>query len=387
MIFIIIFWTSIALIFHSYVLYPLLLQILASKKKDNSDCYSKNDELPMVSIIMSVHNEEMVFNEKIRSIYYTLYPKDSFEVIVGSDASNDRTNKMGKVFTENYPNFNFFAYKTRRGKPAVLNDLVKSARSEILILTDAKVFFGIDTIFNLVKHFKNPGIDIVGGNLKTKKDTPVGIATQEKAFLSREINMKIAEGKIWGKTMGVYGAIYAIRKNSFTPVPENYSVDDFFITLAALVKGSKAIISGDAEAFEEVPDKMGTEYKRKLRISTGNFQNLFHFCPIFLKPWKSLFFVFFSHKAIRWIGPVLLVIIYLSNLMLVNHSGFYYLLFILYNILLISPLIDFLLGKLNIHIVFLRFISHFLAMNVALMGGLLKFLLGKKTNIWEPTKR
>ena len=137
------------------MLYPLILKFLSRNKKPNSEVYTPEDDLPMVSVIMSVHNEEMVIVEKIRSIYYTLYPQNKFEVLVGSDNSTDGTNRICKVYSGNYNEFRFFEFKKRQGKPAVVNQLVEKAKGEILILTDAKVFFEIDTIYELVKNFKN----------------------------------------------------------------------------------------------------------------------------------------------------------------------------------------------------------------------------------------
>jgi cellulose synthase/poly-beta-1,6-N-acetylglucosamine synthase-like glycosyltransferase len=220
------FWLSVLAILHTYLLYPWVLKILAGNKKENSIIYKPGDELPFVSIIMSVHNEEMVISEKIRSIYYTLYPLNKFEVLVGSDNSTDGTNLICKVYSENYEHFRFYPFTRRQGKPSVVNQLVDEARGDILILTDAKVFFEIKTISELVKHFQNNDIDIVGGNILNEKTNPVGISIQEKAFMNREIRMKYREGLIWGKTMGIYGAIYAIRKTAITKVPPDYSVDD-----------------------------------------------------------------------------------------------------------------------------------------------------------------
>lgn len=387
MILIILFWISIFLLFHSYVLYPLILKFLGRNKKENSQVYKPDDDLPFISIIIAAHNEERVIVEKIRSIYYTLYPFNKFEVIVGSDASTDGTNRICKVYTENYQGFKFFPFEKRQGKPAVVNQLVREARGELLILTDAKVFFNMDTLFELVKHFKNKEIHIVGGSIQAKVQKKDGISFQEKAFMSREIQMKDLEGKIWGQTMGIYGAVYAIRKSSFYPVPENFSVDDFFISLKVLEKGHKVIMNTSAITNEEVPNLMKTEFKRKIRISSGNFQNTFYFFKLALKLWTSLSFVFFSHKIIRWIGPFILLFIITSLSILQKRSDFYFYLFILQNIMLIIPLIDTILRKLNIHIVLLRFITHFTAMNIALLFGFFKYLFGVKTNIWQPTKR
>ncbi|MCF8381505.1 MAG: glycosyltransferase [Bacteroidales bacterium] len=383
----ILFWISIFLLFHSYVLYPFILKILARNKKENSLVFTPDDDLPFISVIIAAHNEEMVIVEKIRSIYYTLYPLNKFEVLVGSDASTDGTNRICKVYTENYQGFRFFPFDKRQGKPSVVNQLVEQAKGELLVLTDAKVFFTINTLFELVKHFKNEKIHIVGGGIQAKINKKDGISFQEKAFMSREIRMKDFEGKIWGQTMGIYGAIYAIRKSSFQPVPENFSVDDFFITLKVLQSGKKAIMNTSAISHEEVPNLMKTEFKRKIRISSGNFQNAFYFFRILLKPWTSLSFIFMSHKIIRWIGPFLILLGIISLSLLSDKSDFYFYLFILQNILLIIPLIDIILRKFNIHIVLLRFITHFAAMNIALLLGFYKYLFGVKTNIWQPTKR
>ncbi len=387
MIFEIVFWLSVALIFHSYLLYPWVLKILSRNKKENSVCYEAGDDLPFVSIIMSVHNEEMVITEKIRSIYYTLYPLSKFEVLVGSDNSSDGTNLICKVYSENYEHFRFFPFKERQGKPTVVNRLVSEARGDILILTDAKVFFEINTIHELVKHFKNPDIDIVGGNILNEKTTPAGISIQEKAFMNREIRMKYMEGLIWGNTMGIYGAIYAIRSKAYMRVPVDFSVDDFFITMNVLKSKRKAILNLSAIAMENVPDELSAEFRRKVRISAGNFQNLIHFCSCLWPPYSALAFVFASHKVIRWIGPFLLILAFTMNMVLAFQSDFYIILLAIQIILSAIPIFDLILRKFNVHIIILRFVTHFFAMNLALLVGFFKNAFGIKTNIWQPTRR
>ena len=383
----ILFWLSVAAIFHSYLLYPWVLKFLSLNKKENGLIYDSTEDLPFVSVIMSVHNEEMAISNKIRSIYYTLYPLNKFEVLIGSDCSTDGTNNICKVYSENYEHFRFFPFYERHGKPQVVNQLVEKAQGEILVLTDAKVFFELNTLNELIKHFKNPDIDIVGGNILNEKTTPVGISIQEKAFMNREIRMKYREGLIWGKTMGIYGAIYAIRKDAFTRVPENFSVDDFFVTMNVLCKKRKVILNLDATSLENVPDELSTEFNRKVRISAGNFQNLRYFASCLWPPFTNLSFVYVSHKIIRWTGPFLLLLILGLNILLAIHSKFYYFLLVFQYLLLVLPIIDHILRILNIHVIFLRFITHFYAMNIALLVGFFKNITGRKTNIWQPTRR
>jgi cellulose synthase/poly-beta-1,6-N-acetylglucosamine synthase-like glycosyltransferase len=387
MIAVILFWLSVALMFHSYVLYPLILRMLARNRKENTVVYEPGSELPFVSVIMSVHNEEKVIADKIRSLYYTLYPPDKFEVLVGSDNSTDLTNHICQVYTENYGNFRFFPFEERQGKPAVVNRLSDEAKGEILILTDAQVFFQINTMPELIKHFKNQEIDIVGGNLINEKTNPDGISVQEKAFMSREIQMKYMEGIIWGNTMGIYGAIYAIRRSAFTKVPPGFSVDDFFITMNVLRKKKKAIMNLAASSIENVPDKLTAEFRRKVRISSGNFQNLRHFITCLWPPFSPLAFTFGSHKVIRWTGPFLLILAFVSNLFLASCSVFYKFLFISQLLLILLPLVDMILRKFNLHIVILRFVTHFYAMNIAILVGFIKHITGRRTNIWQPTRR
>jgi len=381
------FWLFIAAILHSYLLYPLVLKLLSRNKKENAIIYEPGSELPFVSIIMSVHNEEMVLQDKIRSLYYTLYPLGKFEVLVGSDNSSDGTDQICKVYSENYEHFHFFPFKTRQGKPAVINQLVELAKGDILILTDAKVFFEITTIPELVKHFKNQEIDIVGGNILNEKTRPGGISIQEKAFMNREIRMKFREGLIWGMTMGIYGAIYAIRKTAYTFVPAGYSVDDFYISMNVLKSKKKAILNLAALSVENVPDDIKMEFRRKVRISAGNFQNLKHFASSLWPPFSPLAFTFASHKVLRWLGPFFLILIFALNAVLAIDNDFYKFLFGIQVFICILPFIDFILRKINQHIIILRFVTHFYAMNIALLVGFFKNLTGTKTNIWQPTRR
>ena len=205
--------------------------------------------------------------------------------------------------------------------------------------------------------------------------------------MNRELLMKYQEGLIWGKTIGIYGAIYAIRKKAVQKVPQNFSVDDFYITMKVLESGGKAIIEQSAKSTENVPNDSQVEFNRKVRISSGNFQNLKAFKKSLWPPWSSLAFALFSHKVLRWFTPFLIIISFVSAALLAMKNEFYSYLFYLESLIFIMPLLDLILRKLNIHIVFLRFISHFLLMNIALIVGFGKNLMGFESNVWQPTKR
>ena len=383
----IIFWVSVVAILQSYVFYPLIISILSKYSKDNEQVFVSHENLPFVSVILAVYNEEKVINEKLRSIFHTNYPEEKIELLVGSDGSTDRTNEILHINANDNEALRFFRFEERRGKPAVINQLREEAMGEILILTDAKVLFTRETIFELVIHFKNPKIGLVGANIINTLIDRSGISYQEWTFMSREIKLKYYEGRVWGSMIGAYGAAYAIRNEYFTKVPSGFSVDDFFITMKVLERKKKCILEMKAIGKENVPNRLAEEFRRKIRISAGNFQNLRTFYKLLWPPFTGLAFCFFSHKVLRWMGPFFLLLVIATNIILGLENSFYRVILYIQGIIMICPIIDYLIRKIGLHIVLLRFITHFYSMNLALLAGFLKFIKGTETNVWQPTRR
>ncbi len=387
MIWIIIFWTSIFLLLYSYILYPALLRILACRKKPNRIVYSENDDMPDISVIMSVYNEEKVLENKINSIYNTSFPKGKMEVLIGSDGSNDRTEEILGKMKKKLTNFSFYHSNIRKGKPNVLNDLVSKAKGDILILTDANVILNESTINVLVRHFKNPEIGLVDSRIINTGIKKNGISRQESAYISMEVNLKHHEGLIWGTMMGPFGGCYAMRKNLFIPIPENFLVDDFFLNLNVLKNCKKSINDMNVTVSEDVSDMLIEEFRRKKRIAAGSFQNLSHYAGLLWPPYTSLSFSFISHKILRWFGPLFLILVIISNIFVFMRNEVYVYSVYLEGALITITIIDLIISRFNKHIAFFRYVTHFFSMNLALSLGLIFFLKGIKTNVWEPTKR
>lgn len=382
----ILFWLAIIAIVHSYIAYPTILTSLYFFKKNKPQSKFDSYKTPFVSILMSVYNEQDVLNNKIESVFNTNYPYEKIEVLVGSDASTDQTDKILNKLTSKYKNLQFFSFNKRQGKPNIINQLVDKARGEILILTDANVIFDNTTIQNLTKPFFDKKVGLVDARMINREFKKEGISMPEKAYISREVNIKHKESILWGTMMGPFGGCFAVRSNLYSKVPDNYLVDDFYINMRVLEKGKKAINNLDAIVYEDVSNNLKDEFRRKVRIATGNFQNLKQFKHLLCPPTKALSFSFLSHKVLRWFGPFFLLTVFLSNLFLLGNI-FYRYLFYLQCIIIVLPFIDFLLRKINLHIIILRFITHFYSMNFALFIGFFKYLKGVKTNVWQPTKR
>jgi cellulose synthase/poly-beta-1,6-N-acetylglucosamine synthase-like glycosyltransferase len=221
-------------------------------------------------------------------------------------------------------------------------------------------------------------------NQHTSKD---GISMQESLFMFMELEIKQQEGIAWGTMIGAYGACYAIRSELFPQIPSNFLVEDFYITMKVLEQSKKTVLSPDSVVYLNVPNKPGEEFRRKVRIAKGNYQNMNVFWHLLWPPYTGLAFSYFSHKVLRWLGPFFIVLCFASSIALSIRSEFYLFLLVLQIGLFVLPFIDLFLRKFNKHMLILRFITHFISMNAALFVGFVQYLKGVNTNTWEPTRR
>jgi cellulose synthase/poly-beta-1,6-N-acetylglucosamine synthase-like glycosyltransferase len=395
----IIFWFSVYGLFHSYVVYPVLLRLIATNKKNNQELFT-DETLPQVSFVMSLYNEASVIEEKLQTLIDSDYPTEKLNILIGSDCSDDATHQIVQQKIGDNPSFYFYPFETRRGKPSVINDLVDKAGEKapftdnhVLIISDANVMLETNTIRALAKHFKNEKIGLVDSNIippKVVQYQKDGIAASEKSYISGEVAMKHLEGKAWGRAMGPLGGCYAIRARLFEPVPPNNLVDDFYIAMKVFEKGALAINEPQAICYESVPNRIEEEFRRKTRISQGNFTNLATFKHLLWPIWSSLSFAFLSHKVLRWFGPffILTALGALAILAIIYNNLFYVVLLILMLFGLFGiPILDWLFRKMNFNVAILRYITYFNAMNLALFNGFIKYLKGGQNGIWQPTKR
>lgn len=440
----IIFWTCLGAMVYSYALYPLLTSVLVAVRnpgrltQQGSAGRAVHSHMPRTSpeaqptvfILFAAYNEEKVIGKKLESILSSNYPLEKIHVWVGSDCSTDGTDDIVRSFSERHAGVKLIRFPERTGKTGILNALVKdfrslssfqvtslraesrsrSGRSEaissppemassevigthnpgsILILTDANVMFEPDTIAELVYPFQDPRIGIVGANIRNVESSE-GISGQERAYIQRENRIKYREGVLWGAVMGAFGACYAIRPELFPLIPSNILMEDFYVTMHVLELRRKVVINPKAVCVEDVSVKVREEFKRKRRISAGNFQNLVRY-------WRLLFsfrpagFAFFSHKVLRWFGPFFIIGALVSCVVLAGGNAprqeIYLIALLIGSALVLLSLMDFLLLLARIHFAPLRLLSYFMAMNAALLSGLVMYVRGVKKSVWRPTER
>ena len=161
----ILFFSSIALILHTYLFYPLFLILIFKKQKKQIVQYSQADDLPNITLLIAAYNEESIIEQKLKSVINTTYPLSKIKIIVGSDASTDKTNELILNFKNIFSAIELIKFEGRTGKINIINHLQTLVKTNIFILSDANVLFTPTTLFELVKQFKDNNVGLVAANI------------------------------------------------------------------------------------------------------------------------------------------------------------------------------------------------------------------------------
>lgn len=373
------FWLSLALVFHTYVVYPNWMLVRARKYKSRQDDFP---EWPSLVVLVAAYNEEAVIANKITNALQSHYPADKLRIIVGSDRSSDATDSIVRSFAEKDPRVELVSFTERTGKPQIINTLVERCSDSILVLCDADTLFEADTLSELVRPFANPKVGGVQANFLSRTPAVSDVSRQELQYTQREADIKKGQS-VDGCVIGAFGACYAMRRELYRPVPKGFLVDDFYLFMKVLEQGYQTVFAETAVCDLEISGESKTEFKRKMRIGTGNFQN-FAALRSFLNPFKDRASGYYwSHKVLRWFTPFLLLVILLSNLFLAGGSSFFYGFLVLQVLGYTAILIDLLLKAAGIHTGVLRYASHFFMMNMALLAGFFRYLKGGNNGTWK----
>ena len=306
---------SIALFLYPLVAYPVLVWTL-SRLFPEPVRKSLPSPLPFVSFIVPAYNEESVIEEKIRNTLGLAYPQDRIEIIVASDGSADRTVDLAQRFTES--RLRVLDFRERRGKLPALTEAVSLARGEIVAFSDASAILKPDALLKVVENFSDPTVGCVSGRYLIEKDRTAlldGRSSGERGYFEFEVFQRCQES-LFHSTLGAHGAFYALRRSLFPSLPPGVINDDFVIPMLILAKGYRTVYESQAVAAEWHQTTVKGEFRRRIRISHGNFQQIGILRSLlgFGNPKAS--FVFWSHKVIRAFQPFYLAVIFLVPLFL-----------------------------------------------------------------------
>ena len=305
----------------------------------------ENGFYPSVSVVISARNEEANIERRIRNILEQDYPRENLELIIVSDGSTDNTEdivaQMIPEIEKQAPDGSCFLKLIRngksRGKPFCVNKGVAAAKGDVVVFSDCRQWFARDAIRHLVNNFGDRKVGCVSGELVFEETPGSVIQAEMGAYWDFEKWLRKAESKT-GSVPGATGAIYAIRKSLFYPLPEQTLLDDVLIPLMISAQGYRITFDSEAIAYDNVSRDLSLEKKRKIRTLAGNWQ-LLMLQPSLLNPFKNpLWARFLSHKIFRLMIPYCLVaLISMSFFLRDIHAVFFLLAIVLFFLISILP--------------------------------------------------
>jgi poly-beta-1,6-N-acetyl-D-glucosamine synthase len=359
-----VFWVSAALIGYVYFAYPVLLKLYCAVRRcgvevdpqsANPSSGPRNAQR-RVSIVIAARNEGARLAARLENLLALDYPRDRREIIVVSDGSTDDTMEAiaafgGDVVAIEMP---------PGGKALALNAGVARAAGDIIVFADARQVFAPDALRELTTPFADPRVGAVTGELlldaepasrratadrRSSRDWPehgrLGASAADRRSgvdRRRTLRSTIADGVglYWryekqlrrlesavDSTLGATGAIYAIRRTLFEPLPPDTILDDVLTPMRVVLAGYRVVFNERAKAFDRAAVDADAEARRKVRTLAGNFQIL-ALEPRLLLPWTNrVWLQYASHKLGRLAVPYAILAAFASSVVLATSSLVY----------------------------------------------------------------
>jgi len=312
-----VFWCAAFLMLYIYAGYPLWIYF---RSRLHPRPQRQGSLLPTVSIIVAVHNGAAMLRQKVAHLLSLDYPQDRMEIEIVSDGSTDGTEDILKEFRD--PRVKCFRCSEHCGKAEALNIGMQSATGEILLFLDIRPWIENNALQLLLSNFADPQVGCVAGELVLRDDGhDAGAKAVGGLYWRYEQWIRNCEAKV-DSPLGVYGGFYAIRRKLASALPAGAILDDMLQPLSVIRQGYRSVLDLRARVYDTWPKSLRGEFHRKVRTLAGNFQ-LLQLAPWLLSRQNRLRFELISHKLMRLLVPVLLVMLLINSALLANHSLFY----------------------------------------------------------------
>lgn len=299
-----VFALAFACVIGTYVGYPVVLWAWA---RFASRPIIRSAILPSVCVVIAARDEATRIGPRVANLLALDYPGDRLEVVVVSDGSTDGTAERAREAAGSDPRVRVIAFERPAGKAAALNAGVEAARGEIVVFADARQRFRPTTVRLLVENFADPTVGVASGRLVLEDPEGSEVGEGLSLYWHYELWLRSKESAI-GSTLGATGAVYAIRRHLYRPIPPDTILDDVAIPMQAALAGTRTVLDERAVAVDVVAPSGDHELARKVRTLYGNYQLLARY-PALLTPANPLLGRFLAHKVARLVVPLWLVLL------------------------------------------------------------------------------
>ena len=370
------FWLSLLAVAYPYAIYPALLVAwnrLARRRLPQPDAACQ----PTVSVILPVHNESRRIEAKIANLLELDYPRDRLQLIVVGDGCTDDTLERAagaggaQLVTHPLP--------ARAGKAAALNAGLEHATGEIVVFTDAGILLDKGALASLVGHFNSPSVGCVSGEDYVEGGGSEGLYGRLELLLRRE------EARLHS-IAGASGCFYGMRRSLCRPFRPGMA-PDFLSVLDTVRSGHRAMCEPAARGSMTATVSQRAEFSRKSRTFLRGLTALFGNAAL-LNPlrYPAFAFILWSHKLMRWLGPISLALCLVSSFVLRAeplYAAMFYGQLAFYVMALGALVWPKTIGRIAIA----RLSAFFLLVNAAAGRALVMWLAGVRQELWEPTRR
>lgn len=269
-------------------------RLFARQRVSYRDIY--DTDLPRVTVMIPMHNEEAVLDNVIHSLLKSDYDMDKFEILAIDDHSDDATPQMLDRYHEQYP-FIKVLHRTEegeRGKPVGLNDALAIARGEVIIVFDADYRPSRNMIKKLASAFIDPKVGAVMGRvipINARKNMLTVLLNLERSGgyqIDQQARYNLKLLPQYGGTVGGFRKNIMLATGGFDT---KVLAEDTELTYRLYSQGWTVVYDNSAECYEESPESWMVRGKQIRRWSRGHNEVLFKY-----------FFRFLFSKNIKWQG-------------------------------------------------------------------------------------
>jgi len=305
------FWGSLGALAWTHAGYPAATAVAARLRPKR---VRKDPITPTVTMIVPAYNEEAVIRRRLENLLELDYPDGRLEIVVTSDASDDRTDEIVAGIAVSEPRISL-RRRERAGKLPGLNRTVAESDSEIVAFTDANTTWAPDALAKLVRNFADEDVAYVCGRLTLQNADG---ANREGVYWRYELWLRNSESRL-GSITGGNGSIYAIRRSDYAEAPFGH---DLSFPPLAVKRGRRAVYEPEAIAYEKPTPESADEFRRKVRMLPWSWG--------FLLSGKSMRGVpplyaveLVSHRHLRYASGALHVVLLGTNVVLVGEGPLY----------------------------------------------------------------
>jgi len=261
----------------------VIIGILAIIEKLRPDNATLPEPPPGLTVLIPAHNEESVIVQTVQSVLHS--DLNDIQVIVVDDGSSDRTLELLESNFGKNDRVQII-HQVNRGKAAALNNALLEAKTEFVVTIDADTEIEPNAIRKLLRHFSDPKVGAVAGNVKVGNRSRWLTRWQALEYITSQ-NMEKRAFDLLNCITVVPGALGAWRREAIEAaggITADTVAEDADLTIAIRRLGWRVTYDEEAIAWTEAPETPGQLIRQRFRWTFGTLQSFWKHSDTLFRP-------------------------------------------------------------------------------------------------------